>query len=330
MQLLDFILSILKTSKKPIKILFPEGDNDKVQTVALKITDSNSPVKNFIVPVLLFTNEKEIPSAVKNSNVQTMFIVTKQKAEFVTKLVELRKAKGLTPEAADKQLALRNYYGMMLLRSNIVDGFVGGITFTTADILRAALQVVGAKSGIKTVSSTFIMNKDEDIFLFSDGSINLNPNSEQLADIAKSTIHFAQLLQFNPIKLALLSYSTDKSGSGESVAKVHNATELVKTSKLKNVLVAGPIQFDAAWDQEVRAKKFPSVKIAGSCNAFIFPDLNAANIGYKIAQRLGGYKAIGPIVLGLNQPVNDLSRGASVDDIYYTALITAIQTLIKE
>lgn len=330
MQLLDFILSILKNSKKPIKILFPEGDNDKVQAVALKIADSKSLVKDFIVPVLLFTNEKEIPSAIKNSNVETMFIETKQKAEFVTKLVALRKAKGLTPEAANEQLALRNYYGMMLLKTNVVDGFVGGITFTTADILRAALQVVGPKPGTKTVSSTFIMNKDEDIFLLSDGSINLNPDAQQLADIAKSTAHFAQLLQFNPIKLALLSYSTDKSGSGESVDKVRSATELLTALKLKNVQVVGPIQFDAAWDQEVRDKKFPTVKIKGSCNSFIFPDLNAANIGYKIAQRLGGYKAIGPVVLGLNQPVNDLSRGASVDDIYYTALITAIQTLIKE
>lgn len=330
MQLLDFILSILKTTNKPIKILFPEGDNDKVQAVALKISDNNSPVKYFIVPVLLFTNKTEIPSVIKNSNVQTLFIETKQKAEFVTKLVELRKAKGLTPQEADKQLALRNYYGMMLLKNNIVDGFVGGITFTTADILRAALQVVGPKAGTKMVSSTFIMNKDEDIFLFSDGSINLNPTAQQLVDIAKSTVEFGQLLQFNPIKLALLSYSTDRSGSGESVDKVRSATELVVASKLKNVQVAGPIQFDAAWDQEVRVKKFSSVKITGSCNVFIFPDLNAANIGYKIAQRLGGYKAIGPIVLGLNQAVNDLSRGASVDDIYYTALITALQTLIKE
>lgn len=330
MQLLDFILSILKTTNKPIKILFPEGDNDKVQAAALKISDSNSPVKDFIVPVLLFTDETEIPSVIKNSNVQTSFIETKQKAEFVTKLVELRKAKGLTPQEADKQLALRNYYGMMLLKNNIVDGFVGGISFTTADILRAALQVVGPKAGIKTVASTFIMNKDKDIFLFSDGSINLNPTAQQLVDIAKSTVQFGQLLQFNPIKLALLSYSTDRSGIGESVDKVRSATELVVASKLKNVQAAGPIQFDAAWDQKVRAKKFSSVKITGSCNVFIFPDLNSANIGYKIAQRLGGYKAIGPIVLGLNQAVNDLSRGSSVDDIYYTALITALQTLIKE
>lgn len=330
MQLLDFILSILKTTNKPIKILFPEGDNDKIQAVALKISDNNSPVKDFIVPVLLFTNKTEIPSVIKNSNVQTLFIETKQKSDFVTKLVELRKAKGLTPQEADKQLSLRNYYGMMLLKNNIVDSFVGGITFTTADILRAALQVVGPKAGTKTVSSTFIMSKDEDIFLFSDGSINLNPTAQQLVDIAKSTVEFGQLLQFNPIKLALLSYSTDRSGSGESVDKVRNATELVVASKLKNVQVVGPIQFDAAWDQEVRVKKFSSVKITGSCNVFIFPDLNAANIGYKIAQRLGGYKAIGPIVLGLNQAVNDLSRGASVDDIYYTALITALQTLIKE
>ncbi|WP_338979779.1 phosphate acetyltransferase [Spiroplasma endosymbiont of Lasioglossum malachurum] len=329
MKLLDFILSILQKSKTPIRILFPEGDNEKVQAVALKIINDNSPVKNFITPVLLFNNDKEIPSNIKNSNIKTLSIEENQVTNFTNQLYELRKAKGLTLEAANKLVLSRNYYGMMLLNNKEVNGFVGGITFTTADILRPALQIIGPKAGTKTVSSTFIMNKNEEIFLFSDGSINLNPTAEQLADIAKSTIHFGELLEFNPIKLAMLSYSTNTSGSGESVDKVRNATNFVQQLKLKNVQVVGPIQFDAAWDQEVRNKKFPELTIKNHCNAFIFPTLDAANIGYKIAQRLGDYKAIGPIVLGLNQPVNDLSRGATIDDIYYTALITAIQTLIK-
>lgn len=329
MKLLDFILSILQKSKTPITILFPEGDNEKVQAVALNITSNNSPVKNFIVPVLLFNNEKEIANSIKNTKIKTLVIAKNQITNFANELYELRKAKGLTLDAAKQLVQNRNYYGMMLLNNKEVDGFVGGITFTTADILRPALQIIGPKAGIKTVSSTFIMNKNEEIFLFSDGSINLNPTTEQLVDIARSTAHFAELLQFNPIKLAMLSYSTNTSGAGESVDKVRNATNLLQQLKLKNVQVAGPIQFDAAWDQEVRNKKFPALTIKGQCNAFIFPTLDAANIGYKIAQRLGDYKAIGPVVLGLNQPVNDLSRGASIDDIYYTALITAIQTLIK-
>lgn len=329
MKLLDFILSVLQKSKSPIKILFPEGDNEKVQAVALKITNNNSPVKNFIVPVLLFNNDQEIPATIKNSKIKTLVIEENQTTNFTNQLYEIRKAKGLTLAAANKLVLSRNYYGMMLLNDKKVDGFVGGITFTTADILRPALQVIGPKAGTKTVSSTFIMNKNEEIFLFSDGSINLNPTAEQLVDIAKSTTHFAELLQFNPIKLAILSYSTNNSGAGESVDKVRNATNLIEQLKLKNVQVAGPIQFDAAWDEEVRNKKFPELTIKNHCNAFIFPTLDAANIGYKIAQRLGDYKAIGPIVLGLKQPVNDLSRGASIDDIYYTALITAIQTLIK-
>ncbi len=329
MKLLDFILSILQKSKRPITILFPEGDNEKVQAVALNITSNNSPVKNFIVPVLLFNNDKEIPNSIKNTKIKTLVITDNQITNFANQLYELRKAKGLTLDVAKQLVQSRNYYGMMLVSNKEVDGFVGGITFTTADILRPALQIIGSKAGIKTVSSTFIMNKNEEIFLFSDGSINLNPTIEQLVDIARSTVHFAELLQFNPIKLAMLSYSTNNSGAGESVDKIRNATNLVQQLKLKNVQVAGPIQFDAAWDQEVRNKKFSSLTIKGQCNAFIFPTLDAANIGYKIAQRLGNYKAIGPIVLGLKQPVNDLSRGASIDDIYYTALITAIQTLIK-
>lgn len=329
MKLLDFILSILQKSKTPITILFPEGDNEKVQAVALNITSNNSLVKNFIVPVLLFNNDKEIPSSIRNTKIKTLVIAENKITNFANKLYELRKAKGLTLDDAKQLLQKLNYYGMMLLNDKEVDGFVGGITFTTADILRPALQIIGPKAGTKTVSSTFIMNKNEEIFLFSDGSINLNPTAEQLVDIARSTAYFAELLQFNPIKLAMLSYSTNTSGSGESVDKVRNATNLLQQLKLKNVQIAGPIQFDAAWDQEVRNKKFPTLTIKDKCNTFIFPTLDAANIGYKIAQRLGDYKAIGPIVLGLNQPVNDLSRGASIDDIYYTALITAIQTLIK-
>lgn len=330
MKLLDFILSILQKSKRPITILFPEGDNEKVQTVALNITSNNSPVKNFIVPVLLFNNDKEIPNSIKNTKIKTLVITDNQITNFANQLYEWRKAKGLTLDDAKQLVQSRNYYGMMLVSNKEVDGFVGGITFTTADILRPALQIIGPKAGIKTVSSTFIMNKNEEIFLFSDGSINLSPTTAQLVDIARSTAHFAELLQFNPIKLAMLSYATNNSGTGESVDRIGNATNLVQQLKLKNVQVAGPIQFDAAWDQEVRNKKFPSLTIKGQCNVFIFPTLDAANIGYKIAQRLGDYKAIGPIVLGLKQPVNDLSRGASIDDIYYTALITAMQTLIKD
>ncbi|WP_425381627.1 phosphate acetyltransferase [Spiroplasma endosymbiont of Polydrusus pterygomalis] len=329
MKLLDFILSILQKSKRPITILFPEGNNEKVQAVALNITSNKSPVKNFIVPVLLFNNEKEIPNSIKNTKIKTLVITDNQITNFANQLYELRKAKGLTLDDAQQLVQSRNYYGMMLVSNKAVDGFVGGITFTTADILRPALQIIGPKAGIKTVCSTFIMNKNEEIFLFSDGSINLNPTTAQLVDIARSTAHFAELLQFNTIKLAMLSYATNNSGAGESVDKIRNATNLVQQLKLKNVQVAGPIQFDAAWDQEVRNKKFPSLTIKGQCNAFIFPTLDAANIGYKIAQRLGDYQAIGPIVLGLKQPVNDLSRGASIDDIYYTALITAMQTLIK-
>lgn len=329
MKLLDFILSVLQKSKMSISILLPEGDNEKVQAVALKIINNDSPVKNFIIPVLLFNNETEIPSNIKNTRIKTLVIEQKRMINFANELYELRKAKGLTLAAANKLVLSRNYYGMMLLKNEEVNGFVGGITFTTADILRPALQIIGPKVGIKTVASTFIMNKDEAIFLFSDGSINLNPTSEQLVDIAKSTIDFAELLQFNPIKLAMLSYSTNTSGIGDSVDKVRAATYFIQQLKLKHVQVAGPIQFDAAWDEEVRNKKFPELKIKGHSNIFIFPTLDAANIGYKIAQRLGDYKAIGPIVLGLKQPVNDLSRGATIDDIYYTVLITAMQTLIK-
>lgn len=328
MKLLDFILSILAKNNTPIKIVFPEGNNEIVQAVALKITNHDSPFKKLIIPILLFKEQDIIPTNINNSSVQTTVISSAKIAFFAQQLYQLRKDKGLTLDQACELVTKENYFGMMLLKNHDVDGFVGGITFTTADILRPALQIIGPKVGVKTVTSAFIMDKDE-LFLFGDASVNLEPTAEQLVDIAKSAVDLAQKLHFNPINLALLSYSTDKSGKGPSVDKVLLATQILQTQKLKNTVIAGPIQFDAAWDPTIRAKKFPNLLMTGNCNVFIFPNLDAANIGYKIAQRLGGYNAIGPILLGLKKPVNDLSRGANADDIYYTTLITAIQTIIK-
>lgn len=348
MTLENHILNTIKNhdkNKLPIKILFPEGENEKVQAVALKLvaekfTDEHNkpvPVSDLIQPILLFNANEIIPHNIKD---KVTTIISENQAELANKLYELRKAKGLTLEQAQKLVTGKNYFGMMLLESNTVDCFVGGINFTTADILRPALQVIKPRKDVKTVSSCFIMNKEQSTFIFSDGSINIDPNEDQIVDIATSAVHCAQSLNlkdydkkdFSEIKLALLSYSSNGSGTGENVDKMKNAT--AKLAKVnwgqEKVNIAGEIQFDAAFDQEVRKKKFPELKFDGPCNIYIFPDLEAANIGYKIAQRLGGYKAIGPIVLGLNKPVNDLSRGATVDDIYFTALITCAQSLLNK
>lgn len=345
MTLKDHILMTIYQQKKskPIKILFPEAENKKIQTVALKLINEEFNLNNqtiqvnkLITPVLLFKKTETIPDELK---AYALVISEQAKDKLSEELYLLRKDKGLTLEQAKTLIDSKNYYGTMLLKTKAVDCLVAGINFTTADILRPALQIIKPKPGIKTISSAFLMNKAQELYIFADTSINIKPTVEQLMDIAKASVHLSSLLNletfdrthFSQIKLALLSYSTSGSGTGEDVKKMQTLATNLKHSDWgkEKVIVAGEIQFDAAFDEATRKKKFPGLNFAGPCNVFIFPDLNASNIGYKVAQRLGGYQAIGPIVLGLNQPVNDLSRGASVDDIFFTALVTCVQTAMK-
>lgn len=203
----------------------------------------------------------------------------------------------------------------------LADGLLGGATYSTADTVRPALQIIKTRPGAKLVSSCFILNKEGSRLAMGDCAINLYPTAEQLADIAIETVATARLFNMEP-KVAMLSYSTFGSGSGEAVDKVRRAADILKESDI-DFLVDGEIQFDAAFSQAVAEKKCPDSVIGGQANTFIFPDINAGNIGYKIAQRLGGYEAIGPILQGLNAPINDLSRGCNADEVYKMAIITA-------
>lgn len=346
MTLKDHILMTIYQQKnsKPIKILFPEAENEKIQSVALKLINEEFNINNekikinkLVTPVLLFEKTEIIPNELKN---YAIVVSDKEKKQLSEELYNLRKDKGLTLEQAKTLIDGKNYYGTMLLKTNVVDCLVAGINFTTADILRPALQIIKPKPGIKTISSAFLMNKEQELYIFADGSINIKPTVEQLIDIAKASVDLSASLNlkafdnnhFSQIKLALLSYSTNNSGTGEDVIKMHNLATNLKNINWgrEKVIVAGEIQFDAAFDEATRRKKFPELDFAGPCNIFIFPDLNASNISYKVAQRLGGYQAVGPIILGLNQPVNDLSRGAAIDDIFCTALIACAQTAVKE
>ncbi|MGL5268265.1 MAG: phosphotransacetylase [Spiroplasma sp.] len=350
MDLEQHILSNIYKKKpvKPIRILFPEGENDKVQVVALKLIKNTFiysqgnkslqtiKIKDIIEPVLLFHEDENIPEEIEN---QVQIIKTTEQDYFAQKLYQIRKEKGLTLEQAQKLISGKNYYGMMLLEEEQVDCLVGGINYNTADILKPALQIIKAEKEI--VSSTFIMNKEDETYLFADCSINIFPTAQQLVAIATSTINFAfnfNFKSFAPIRfadlnVAMLSYSTNGSGSGPDVDKVRTAVQTLSQMKWKSeqkVNIIGEIQFDAAIDAAVRRKKFSTtLDIKGPCNIFIFPDLSSGNIGYKIAQRLGKFKAIGPIILGLKKPVNDLSRGATIDDIYDTALISCAQKFLK-
>ncbi|WP_033161388.1 phosphate acetyltransferase [[Mycoplasma] collis] len=306
-----------ETNKKR-KILIIDGDDQRaVETAKLFIKSQ------LVTPVLLVD---KLHSNLTNEIIQEV-MTSEKKSKFSQLFFELRKGKE-SLENAQKALETKPFYGMMLLKTNEVDGVVGGLNFTTSDILRAAFKVIGPMPGIKTISSAMIMHKDDEKLIFSDISVNIKPNSDQLAEIGFNSEIFAKSLGFDP-KVAFLSFSTDGSAKSEETETVINAFEKYKTLST-NPNVIGEVQFDAAYVEKVKNDKYKKPSFEGKANVYIFPTLDAGNIGYKIAQRMGGYGAIGPIITGVSAPVNDLSRGATVEDVYNTMLITTLQTYKEE
>ena len=307
---------------KDTKIVFPEGSEPRILNAAAKLN-----AEGLIKPILL-GNADEVNEAAKNCGVRIegIEIIDPENYagmdEMVSKMVELRKGK-MDAEACAKALKATNYFGTMLVAMGEADGLVGGATYSTADTVRPALQLVKTKPGAKLVSSAFILIKDQQKFVMSDCAININPDEDALVEIAIETARTARVFGVEP-KMGMLSYSTKGSGKGEAVDKVRNATERLKTMNL-DFPVDGEFQFDAAISPVVAATKAPDSEIAGQCNTFVFPNIEAGNIGYKIAQRLGGFEAVGPILQGLNAPINDLSRGCNAEEVYKVAIITAAQ-----
>ena len=238
-------------------------------------------------------------------------------------LYERRKHKGMTEPQAIDQVRERPYYGMMMVHTGAADGLVSGAVHSTASIIRPALQIIGTAPGIEVVSSVLFMLRGEKVFLYGDCAIIEEPTAEQLASIALSSAATARAFDIEPY-VAMLSYSTGHSGRGPSVERVERAVELV-CAKNPDLVVEGPIQYDAAFDPEVAKIKMPGSRVAGHATVYVFPDLNSGNIAYKAVQREAGAMAVGPVLQGLAKPVNDLSRGCSVEDIVYLAAITAIQ-----
>lgn len=246
--------------------------------------------------------------------------------EMVDSLCEIRKKKGLTPERAREVLKQANYFGTMLVKMGVADSLLGGATYSTADTVRPALQIIKTKPGNSIVSSCFILVRpratgENEVLAMADCAININPTEDELVEIAGETAECAKIFGIEP-KMAFLSYSTHGSGAGETVDKMSNATKKAKI-KYPDIPIDGELQFDAAVSPRVARTKCPDSEIAGHANTFIFPDINAGNIGYKIAQRMGNFDAYGPILLGLNAPVNDLSRGCNALEVYSMAIITA-------
>ncbi len=276
----------------------------------------------------------ESEATTANINLEGISIIDPQSSPQLTtytqNLFDLRSKKGMTLEQAEALAVDPLYFADLMLQNGDADGSIAGARYTTGDRVRSALQIVGITPGFKTVSSFFLMVFDAEhhnpkrTMLFSDCALIVNPDAAQLAEIAITSIASARKFIDQPPQVALLSFSTDGSAKHEMVDKVREATQLVR-SAMPDTPVDGEIQLDAAIVPEISARKFSDSQTRGQANVLIFPDLNAANIGYKIAQRFGGAKAIGPILQGLRKPANDLSRGCSADDVYELINLTARQ-----
>ncbi|MEB7434414.1 phosphate acetyltransferase [Staphylococcus pasteuri] len=325
------LLNVLenKLSGKNVNIVLPEGEDERVLTAATQLQTTD-----YVTPIVLGNKEK-IQSLAEDkgldiANIEVIDPSTSElKSELVDAFVERRKGKA-TQEQAEELLENVNYFGTMLVYTGKAAGLVSGAAHSTGDTVRPALQVIKTKPGVSKTSGIFFMMKGEEQYIFGDCAINPELDAQGLAEIAVESAKSAQSFGMEP-KVAMLSFSTKGSAKSDDVTKVQDALKLaqdkVAEEQLDNVVIDGEFQFDAAIVPSVAEKKAPGAKIQGDANVFIFPSLEAGNIGYKIAQRLGGYDAVGPVLQGLNSPVNDLSRGCSIEDVYNLSIITAAQSL---
>ena len=315
------LLDKAKSSKR--HIVLPEGTSARILQAAdillrrsvadLTILGKDAEVRPLISQLGLDLSAAQIIEPAASEHYETYW-----KAYY-----ELRKAKGLTEEMARDQMLSPTYFGTMMVQMGHADGMVSGSITTTQETIRPALQIIKTKPGMTIVSSVFLMCLSDRVLVFGDCAVNPNPNAQQLAEIALQSAHTAQAFGIEP-RIAMLSYSTGTSGSGADVDKVREAAQIAH-EMAPELLLEGPLQYDAAIDPQVAALKMPGSSVAGKATVFIFPDLNAGNNTYKAVQRAAQAVAIGPVLQGLNKPVNDLSRGASVEDIVNTVVITAIQ-----
>jgi phosphate acetyltransferase len=321
-----FQYQLTKTARTQKKhIVLPEGNDDRILKAAARLMHQE------IVDLTILGDAQEIAAAVKRLGLQIdldkINIVNPNTdshyEDYVQTLFELRKSKNVTEEMARDLMTDVSYFGTMMVYKGRADGMVSGAVHTTQHTIRPALQFVKTKPGISTVSSIFFMCLPDRVSVFGDCAVNPNPTAAQLAEIAISSAESSMAFGIEP-RIAMLSYSSGSSGEGADVDKVREATAIVK-QKRPDLKVEGPIQYDAAVDAAVGKQKMPGSPVAGQASVLIFPDLNTGNNTYKAVQRETGALAIGPMLQGLNKPINDLSRGCTVDDVYNTVIITAIQ-----
>jgi phosphate acetyltransferase len=330
-QMFENLVEILKAN--PRKIVYTEGSDARILSAAARLKKDG-----FLTPVLVGNVEEVKAAAAKGGfDIDGLEILDPATYpgmdEMVEKMVELRKGK-MSAEECRAALSKGNYFGTMLVKMGVADALLGGATYSTADTVRPALQLVKTKKGANLVSSCFIMVRGDEILTMGDCAINIDYQDKvdkegnvvlsaaaQLAEVAIETAKTAKVFGVDP-KVAMLSYSTKGSGKGANVDLVREATAIAK-EKAPELDIDGEMQFDAAVSPVVGQLKFPGSKVAGYANTFIFPEIQSGNIGYKIAQRLGGFAAFGPILQGLNAPINDLSRGCDAEEVYQMSIITA-------
>ena len=316
---------IEKLKASPKRIVFTEGTDCRILEASARLLSGT-----FLTPILV-GDPDEVQAAAEKAgfNIRGAEIINPatydKMEEMVSVMVELRRGK-MTDEECRQLLQKGNYFGTMLVKMGVADCLLGGATYSTADTVRPALQLIKTKPGNKIVSSCFILVRPgssggNESLAMGDCAINIDPTEDELVEIGLECAKCAQSFGIDP-KVAYLSYSTQGSGKGESVDKMRNACEKAKAAA-PDLDIDGEMQFDAAVSPTVGQLKFPGSKVAGYANTFIFPNINAGNIGYKIAQRLGNFDAYGPILLGLNAPINDLSRGCNALEVYSMAIITA-------
>ncbi len=315
------LIEMLKANRRTI--VFTEGEDARILDAAEKL------LKGGFLGVVLVGPEAGIRAAAEKGGFDISGARIIDPAAYpgmeamVEKMVELRKGK-MTAEQCRDALKKSNYFGTMLVKMGEADCLLGGATYSTADTVRPALQLIKTKPGNTIVSSCFILTRGEtedERIAMGDCAINIHPTEDNLVEIAVETTKCARAFGIDP-KVAFLSFSTKGSAKDDTVTMMQNAMVKAKAA-MPGTPVDGEMQFDAAVSPEVGQRKFPGSQVAGYANTFIFPDVNAGNIGYKIAQRLGGFNAYGPILLGLNAPINDLSRGCNAEEVYKMALITA-------
>ena len=318
-------------------IVLPEGQDYRVVAAANKAV-----AEKIVKKIIVLGTEEEIAAACAKAGITERafecldYAKSPLMKQFSDEMYEMRKAKGCTPEKAAAMLSSRIYFGAMMCRHNLADGLVAGSIASTADMLRAAFHCIGTAPGIKSASSTFVMDlaspspAGDDVLLFADCGVNPDPDADQLVDIAMATADTYRALFGKTPKVAFLSFSTKGSASNDILVKVTEAAEKfarrVADGKL-DIISDGELQADAALVPGVASQKAPQSPLAGSANVLIFPDLNAGNIAYKLVQRLAHADAYGPVLQGLAKPLNDLSRGCSADDIFGEIAITVCQTI---